>query len=260
MKFDPSIIFFVIIIFFVLPSVLKKILAKKRIKNLSDNSVSSEKLSVSRMKAEAKTRDEFETASKNSSILGKIVLQVRQFIRESQRRAEEQRQLQQQNHVNLKNEQGQNQTGNLKQAGKDQETIWDILAERTDDDFDESEGSIVSQSTLIRENSKSLQSATEKPQQSDARHSADAIHLRDDIHPIKSIHTSDGLAPGVLEFEKTGYIPEEMFPIKEKSSIVRQKGGGPVPIKKYCFKTDPLQNAVIWSEILSKPVALKDNS
>ncbi|CCK82478.1 hypothetical protein [Desulfobacula toluolica] len=27
---------------------------------------------------------------------------------------------------------------------------------------------------------------------------------------------------------------------------------------RYCFKSDPLQNAVIWSEVLSKPIALKD--
>ena len=26
---------------------------------------------------------------------------------------------------------------------------------------------------------------------------------------------------------------------------------------KYCFKSNPLQNAVVWSEILSKPVALR---
>lgn len=28
--------------------------------------------------------------------------------------------------------------------------------------------------------------------------------------------------------------------------------------KKYCLKSNPLQNAIIWSEILSKPLALKD--
>ena len=261
MKFNPPIIFFLIIVFFVLSSVVKKNSAKKRIKKISAASVPSEKSSVSGMKTEAKTSDEFETASKHSSILWKIVLQARQFIGEAQKRVEEQRQLQKQNHVDLKNKQGQNQTGNLKQAGKNQETIWDILAERTDDDFEESKDSIVSQSTSIRENSKSLQSATEKRRQSGAIHLADAIHLRDDIHPIKSNHTLDGLVePGVLKSEKTEYSSEGMYLIKEKSSIAGHKGRGPVPDKKYCFKTDPLQNAVIWSEILSKPVALKNNS
>ncbi|MCK5837341.1 MAG: hypothetical protein KAH09_08755 [Desulfobacula sp.] len=28
--------------------------------------------------------------------------------------------------------------------------------------------------------------------------------------------------------------------------------------QKYCFKANPLQNAIIWSEILSKPLALRD--
>ena len=28
--------------------------------------------------------------------------------------------------------------------------------------------------------------------------------------------------------------------------------------EKYCFKSNPLQNAIIWSEILSKPMALRD--
>ncbi len=268
MKFDPSIIFFVIIVFFVLPSVLKKILIKKRIKKTSYTSVSYERSSVSGMKTEAEPREVLETESKNSSILGKIVLQARQFIREAQKRAEEQRQLQQNNNVNLKNTQGQNHAGNLKQAGKTQETIWDILAERADDDFDESQDSIVTQNALIRENSNSLKSAVEKPQQ------ADAVHFRDDFHTIKSVHTSDtsihtsdksthasdGLASGVLKSEKTGYKPEGMFPIKDRRSLVRQKGRETVSCKKYRFKTDPLQNAVVWSEILSKPVALKDNS
>ncbi len=253
MKFDPSIIFFVIIVFFVLPLVLKKIIIGKRIRKISDTSVSSERSSVPGMKTEAKTRDVFETGSKKSSILEKIVLNARQFMQEARKRAEEQRQLQQQNPVNLKNPQGQNQ------AGKAQDTIWDILAERADDDFDESGGSIVSQNTLIRKNSKSLHSAAEKSQQDEAMNLAYAAHLRDDIHPIKSIHNSDGLAPEVPESGKTGYIQEGISPIKDKSSLVRQKDRGTVSDQKYRFKTDPLQNAVIWSEILSKPVALKEN-
>ncbi len=218
MKFDPSIIFFLIIVFFVLRSVFKKKLAKKRIKKMSDASVLLESSSASGMKTEAKTRDVFETTgSENSSILWKIILQARQFIREAQRRAEEQKQLQQQNHVNFKNRHGQNQTGNLKQA--------------------------------------------EKSQQPDARHSADARHLRDDIHSIQSNHSANGIVePGVLNSEKAEYISEGMSFIKDKSSIAGQKGRGTVPDKKYYFKTDPLQNAVIWSEILSKPLALKDNS
>lgn len=212
MKFDPSIIFFLIIVFFVLPSVLKKIRIRKKIKNLSDASVLSETSlvsGVSGMKTEAKTGDEFEKVNKNSSILGKVVMQIRQFIQEAYKLAEEQRQLQQQNNVNLKNKQGQNYTENLTQAGEDQNTIWDILAEKTDDDFDES-GGLQSEKT------------------------------------------------GCIS-EEAGCISEEKFSIKENNLIVKQTDKGTLPDRKYHFKTDPLQNAVIWSEILSKPVALKDN-
>ena len=233
MKLDPSIIFFIIIAFFVLSLslVLKKIIFGKRIRKISDTSVSSERSSVSGMKTEAKTMDVFETGSKKSSILKKIAMNARKFMQEARKRAEEQRQMQQQNPVNFKNPQEQNQAGNLKQDGDDRETIWDILAERTDDDFDESGDSIVSQNTLIRKKSKHLHSASEKSQQAEAMNLAYAAHLRDNIHPIK-----------------------------DKNSLARHNGRGNVPNQKYCFKTDPLQNAVIWSEILSKPVALKDNN
>ena len=37
-------------------------------------------------------------------------------------------------------------------------------------------------------------------------------------------------------------IKEPLYPLREK----------------YCFKSNPLQNAVIWSEILSKPLALRE--
>ncbi len=259
MKLDPSIIFFVIIAFFVLPLVLKKIIIGKRIRKISDTSVSSERSSVPGMKTEAKTRDAFETGSKKSSILDKIVLNARQFMQEARKRAEERRQLQQQDPVNLKNQREQNQAGNLKQAGEDRETIWDILAERTDDDFDESGGSIVSQNTLIRKNSKSLHSASEKSQQAEVMNLAYAAHLRADIHPIEAIHALDWPAPEILKSEKTGYIPEGISTIKDKSSLAKHKDRRNVPDQKYRFKADPLQNAVIWSEILSKPVALKEN-
>ncbi|MBU8850168.1 MAG: hypothetical protein KOO64_11540, partial [Desulfobacterales bacterium] len=39
-------------------------------------------------------------------------------------------------------------------------------------------------------------------------------------------------------------IKEPLYPLREK----------------YCLKSNPLQNAVIWSEILSKPLALRDKN
>ncbi|MCD4722302.1 MAG: hypothetical protein K8S13_20950 [Desulfobacula sp.] len=42
--------------------------------------------------------------------------------------------------------------------------------------------------------------------------------------------------------EQESCIKEPLYPLREK----------------YCFKSNPLQNAIIWSEILSKPLALRD--
>ncbi len=44
------------------------------------------------------------------------------------------------------------------------------------------------------------------------------------------------------KYEQEPCIKESLYPLRGK----------------YCFKSNPLQNAIIWSEILSKPLALKD--
>ncbi|WP_300457929.1 hypothetical protein [Desulfobacula sp.] len=55
-----------------------------------------------------------------------------------------------------------------------------------------------------------------------------------------------------------GVLPEERPRYRSR----RESGSPGKPIRRlegpYCFKSNPLQNAVIWLEILSKPVGLRD--
>jgi hypothetical protein len=57
-------------------------------------------------------------------------------------------------------------------------------------------------------------------------------------------------------------VPENGFPPEGIHRSRRKDGSLRKPIRRlagpYCFKSNVLQNAVIWSEILSKPVALRD--
>ncbi len=56
--------------------------------------------------------------------------------------------------------------------------------------------------------------------------------------------------------------PEKTACPAEKIRYRREEPCAEKPMRhlrnRYCFKSDPLQNAVIWSEILSKPIALRD--
>lgn len=58
--------------------------------------------------------------------------------------------------------------------------------------------------------------------------------------------------PGSVKEESRAQKPLKE-PVIEKATAQPLRSGG-----YRVFKSDPLQNAVIWSEILSKPVALRD--
>ncbi len=75
-------------------------------------------------------------------------------------------------------------------------------------------------------------------------------------------------------YEESAMPPELKESLKESLSLkestankqVDQKDINPLSVKKtalrrsgdYCLRTNALQNAVVWSEILSKPLALRD--
>ena len=162
MDFDSIIMFLFIMAFFVLPSILKQIQARK--------------------KKAAKPKE----TKKKPSIFGRIGEQIQQFIQELENQAKQQ-----------------------KKETRDQETIWETLAEEEDA-------------------SPVFESAGE-----DAGFSE--FEPKEVEPPAKKRIRS-------RRYEQEPCIKEPLYPLREK----------------YCFKSNPLQNAIIWSEILSKPLALRD--
>jgi hypothetical protein len=93
----------------------------------------------------------------------------------------------------------------------------------------------------------------------------DALEEDKDLYPGREM-TGEDAAADTGEFpapvsqkgitpKKTEY-PAERIRSRREEPCVRK------PMRhlrdRYCFKSDPLQNAVIWSEILSKPLALRN--
>ncbi|MCD4676651.1 MAG: hypothetical protein K8S18_11760 [Desulfobacula sp.] len=164
MDFDSIVTFLFIIAFFVLPSIFKQVMARKK------KTVTPKK------------------TKKKLSIFNRIGDQIRQFVRDLEEQAKQQ-----------------------KKETTEPETIWETLAEdeelppsyeRVDEDADFSEPEL----------------EVFKP-------------------PVKTrIHTPKP-------------VPE---PSIEEQGLLYSGSGN------YRFKADPLQNAVIWSEILSKPLALRE--
>ena len=69
----------------------------------------------------------------------------------------------------------------------------------------------------------------------------------------------DGSPPLVYQEKE---VLEKDFPTEERLRPRRKDRSLRKPTRRlagpYCFKSNALQNAIIWSEILSKPVALRD--
>ncbi|WP_299978365.1 hypothetical protein [Desulfobacula sp.] len=162
MDFDKIIVFLFVMAFFVLPSLIKQILARKK-----------------------KTAAP-KTIKKNPSIIDRIGEQIRQFVKDLEEQARQQ-----------------------KEGIKEQDTGWETLAE---DEESPPVFESVGEDADFRE---------PEPKEVDRP-------LKKRIHSRRSVQEP--------------YIKEPLYPLREK----------------YCFKFNPLQNAVIWSEILSKPLALKD--
>ena len=167
MDFDSIIPLLFVIAFFVLPSLLKQIMARNK-------------------KTGAPKK-----ISKNPSIFEKIIDQVRQFVRDLEEQAQQQR-----------------------QGVKEQDQGWEALVEHEDthSDFEtiEEDADFNGPSTIISQK----ESAFEKA-----------------VPPEKIIPSRK----------------KEIYSKEQKCQLSQGRR----------LKSDPLQNAVIWSEILSKPLALK---
>jgi hypothetical protein len=179
MDFDSIIIFLFIIVFFILPGILKQFKAKK-------------KKSVTPQKAK--------TAP---SIFDRIGEKIQQFVRELEQQALKQ-----------------------KQAGNKQESQWDR--------FEEDEISSQDFETVDPE--------------------------EDFGKPEPGIPEAAFEEAQIPAYSAEVKKPEEVMakrdikePLFGKGEMIQQPGTA-----KYVFKSNPLKNAVIWSEILGKPVGLKD--
>ncbi|MBW2654048.1 MAG: hypothetical protein JRC91_03680 [Deltaproteobacteria bacterium] len=162
MDFDSIIMFLFIMAFFVLPSILKQIQARKK-----------------------KTAKPKKT-KKMPSIFGRIGERIQQFVQELENQAKQQ-----------------------KKEVREQEIIWETLAEDED-------------SSPVFESVEDAADFSEPEPERIKRPVKKKIHSR---RP-----------------EQEPCFNKPLYPLRGK----------------YCFKSNPLQNAIIWSEILSKPLALRE--
>ncbi len=238
MKFDPSIIFFVVFIFFVLLSILKKNLKIKKERHADD---AGEINTVPKMKTTAERIAIFKGKSKNVSKLGQLILQYGQSLKKA---AEQERQKQkEQKKVSMHN--AEKTTTHRK---NDVDNIWDILAENTDNNSDESQTNITQNQPVYNQS------------QYDEQNDFDSY---------------DKKPKGIASKQKTIYS-------KNKKTLWKSNGRDEKPYgtqsalfvdnsvkckfrtndsqkRRYRLKHNHLQNAVIWSEILSEPVTMRDD-
>jgi hypothetical protein len=167
MDFDSIIIYLFIFAFFVLPSILKQVRARKK------------KTGVPPKKQGA------------GSLFGKIGDRIRQFIREIEEQAQQQ-----------------------KRAGMDPGTEQDIFAEE-----------------------ELVPSAFETTGEDANFGDSPSIDVQEMVEP-----------------EKAG-VTAKRIPLQTKEPCMKKQRYN---LSDPCrFKTNPLQNAIVWSEVLSKPVALR---
>lgn len=179
MDFDSIITFLFIIVFFILPGILKQIKAKK-------------KKSVTPKKTQ-----------KPPSIFDRIGEKIQQFVRELEQQA-------------LKQKQADNKQGSDWDRFEEDEIVsQDFETVDHEEDFGKPEFEIPA--VAIEEAQIPASPATVKK-------------------PEKDMEKKD--------------IKESLF---GKGAVIQHPGTA-----QYVFKSNPLQNAVIWSEILGKPVGLKN--
>ena len=179
MDFDSIITFLFIIVFFILPGILKRFKAVKK-KNVTPKK-----------------------AKKAPSIFDRIGEKIQQFVRELEQQALKQ-----------------------KQAENKQDSAWDR--------FEEDEISSQDFETVYHEEDfgkpEPEMPAALIPEAQIPEYSATIKEAEEDITK-KDIKES----------------------LSEKREMIQPQGTA-----KYVFKSNPLQNAVIWSEILGKPIGLKN--
>ena len=179
MDFDSIITFLFIIVFFILPGILKQIKAKKK------KSVTPKK------------------TKKKSSIFDRIGEKIQQFVRELEQQALKQ-----------------------KQADNKQDSDWDR--------FEEDEMLSQDFETIGQEED----FGKPEPEMPTA------------LIPEAQIPAYSATIKEAEEDRTKQEIKESLFGKREMIQ--------PQVTAKYVFKSNPLQNAVIWSEILGKPVGLKN--
>ena len=119
-----------------------------------------------------------------------------------------------------------------RQTDKNQESLWDSLVDAVDGeniDAVQKEQPIMPQAKKTEENED------------------------DSFAEFETIASSDN-----LETENPGQNAEKIQFLKQGFSIDKSSVPSPVHKNSYQFRSSALQNAVVWSEILSSPLALRD--
>ena len=186
MDFDSIVTLIFILVFFVLPSLIRQIQARKKKKPVIKPK--KKKRSFFKKKAAVKIK------KKKPSFFNRISDQIQQFVQE----LEEQARLQ-------------------KKAAMEEQAAWESLAE----------GDAPKPETVVL--------------------GEDA-----DVKPTTG---------QVADTERGAKQPEplEQRHVPETDSSKSDRDAFALHSDVYRYKSNPLQNAVVWSEILSKPVALRDD-
>ncbi len=208
MDFDSIISFFILIVFFVLPAILKRFQAEKK---------------------QAGNLKQSKATEKKPSLFGQIGEKIQEFILELEEQAKQQREAQQRQAQQADNNQ------HLPSQNSSQDNPWDAFKEQDDSDFSEQVSKIempeVNRSKTSIINQAVLHEQMDKAQEDVKRENTKAFLSKKDHFNKK-------------ELEKP--IQEQ---VQEKYTF--QSGR---------FQKKQLQNAIIWSEILAKPVGLREKS
>ncbi len=212
MDFDSIVTFLFIIAFFVLPSILKQIQARK------------------------KKAAPGQKVRKKPSIFGKISDQIREFILEIERQAREQNQKKTRNQDREQNQARPAQPSLWEALKEDEQAPLDLGESGRDTDFGES-SPLSHPEKAYSENAYLKKTSREKI----------GPEFEERFQPQKEAQQ----AGGTLRKDQWSNLkdPGQGSYMRPAAGAARQAGR---------FKSNPLQNAVVWSEILSKPIALRD--
>ncbi len=244
MEIAPFILFFAIIMAFLISSALREIRKNKENGSAEKTQDTAERDTDNAIKTPYEPVDILETNAEYSYPPDNEYLQAEKFKLETENRKiyGEQGQNNQKIVQSQGSTSGKSRDGHPIKARNRQKTIWDILIDNTEND----------KSTAISLTNKQFGRHLKEQHSEHKYHDQKSRNYIPKDPNSQKVHQRRKIYSKIKETSvKTAFAKNPTKKRNEKKSSANEYN------KEFHFKKNPLQNAVIWSEIMSKPIALR---